>query len=413
MDYISPSAHAGDSSSRRRPQDGDAASDRPLGNTAKSSTPPTEPVNSRLKRAQRYEGLAQARRLLYGYMQRVDPKRNAGDVYRTHDCRHVRIERSVKVNINGQTNVSHYGGLATCGSVWACPVCAAVIQQRRRSELSQLISWAYANGYSPCMVTFTFPHTSFDTLARLRECMRDAFHRLRRGGPWDRLRDYSGYDGLVRSTEVTYGPNGWHPHTHEIWLVRPMSEFDQAEFVDRLKVLWKRACIASGLLDANDLVKGWHFGLHAVDVRFSVKDSDYLAKQDSSRAWGADHELASSSSKAGRASGVHPHEFLIRRAKGDGARYLEYIHAMKGASQIYWSPGLKKRVGVADVQDVDIAEEDPTDPNRTWLLGQLNATQWDLVRKHRARAELLDVAESCDWSKVELFLCSLGWDPYS
>lgn len=400
---------ASETSALARPSTGAQA---PLGNTAKSSSPSDLQDRARLKRAERFEGLAVARYWLYRHVQRVDPARNPGDVYRTHDCRYVRRQRQVEVKVSSETNVAHYAGLATCGSVWACPLCAAVIQQKRRVELTKLIQWAYASGYVPAMVTFTAPHTAFDSLADLRESMTDAFRRLRGGKAWAGFKARYGFDGLVRSTEVTYGQNGWHPHTHEIWLIKGMSEFDQVGFVQFVKERWAKVCMASGLLKSDDMIKRWHFGIHAVDVRFGITDSDYLAKQDASRAWGVDHEMASQSAKKAGPKGVHPHEFLIRREKGDGARFMEYIHAMKGASQLFWSRGLKAWVGIDDVDDNEAASDETPPDEVSRVLGAMSPEQWSLVRKLHKRAQLLEAAEIGGWDAVLSLLYSLGWSPY-
>lgn len=391
-----------------RLREGPASPKGSLGNTAKSS-PPTPQA----KRAERYEGLSVARALLARYARQTRPEMQPGDVFRTVDCRYVRRAMSVKVNYSALNQAAHYSNLATCGSVWACPVCCALIQQRRRAELTQLIAWAYegndwscpASPLRPCMVTFTFPHTAFDSLADLKERQADAFKRLRQGKPWEKFKSRNGFVGLVRSLELTHGANGWHPHTHEIWLIKPLNPTEEAAFLEDLKERWYRCCERAGLVTAE---QHFDFMLHAVDVRFGVHESDYLAKQDSSRQWGADREVAASSSKAGRAKGVHPHEFLIRRGKGDGPRYLEYVRAMKGSRQLFWSAGLKELVGVEDVTDEVLADEsiEPAD-----LLGLLSADQWDLVRRRRQRAQLLDVAESGNWLDVLFFLKALGCDP--
>lgn len=368
-----------------------------LGNTAKSSPPP----DAKSKRAERYEGLSVARFWLGKHVERVAPDRNPGDVYRTHDCRYVRRARTVAVHYAAQFQSSHYANLATCGSVWACPVCCALVQQRRRPELARLVSWSYEQGYKPCMVTFTFPHTAFDSLSDLKAAQKDAFLRLRRGSPWERFKKRCGFRGLVRSLEVTHGANGWHPHTHELWLIDHLTPSQESQFLVDLRERWAKCCIAAGLLDPTDKQKVFHFQLHSVDVRFGAQDSDYLAKQDSSRAWGVDREIVTASSKAGRAKGVHPHEFLIRRDKGDAMRYLEYVHAMAGSRQLYWSPGLKKLCGVDDIEDEVLALETN---EKADLLGSLSADEWAVVRHKRLRAQLLDVAESGDWSKVQDFL---------
>jgi hypothetical protein len=368
-----------------------------LGNTAKSSSPP----DAKSKRAERYEGLAVARFWLGKHVARVDPDRNPGDVYRTHDCRYVRRARTVDVHYAAQFQSSHYSNLATCGSVWACPLCCSLIQQRRRPELTRLVSWSYENDYRPAMVTFTFPHTGFDSLADLKASQKAAFVKLRSGKAWVKFKDRCGFGGLVRSLEVTHGKNGWHPHTHELWLIKHLTPTQEATFLADLRERWMKCCVAAGLLDPNDQAKVFHFQLHSVDVRFGAQDSDYLAKQDSSRAWGVDREIVTSSSKAGRAKGVHPHEFLIRREKGDAMRYLEYVHAMAGSRQLYWSPGLKKLVGVDDIEDEVLALETN---EKADLLGSLSADEWAVVRHKRLRAQLLDIAESGDWSKVQDFL---------
>lgn len=377
----------------------------PLGNTAKSSTPPS----SRAKRAERFEALAFARVWLARRAAKLAPNALAGDLYRTCDCRYTRRERHVTVRYSAEFQTSHYTGLATCGSVWACPICCALVQQRRRLELAHLIGWAYREGYAPMMVTLTFPHTGFDTLADLRARQAEAFKKLRSGNTWTKFKKRLGFAGLVRSLEVTYGRNGWHPHTHELWLVRPQAGESRQEIEDSIKRRWYDSCVKAGLVDPENALQRHAFMLHGVNIRWDVNDSDYLAKQDASRAWGADREIASASSKSGRLSGVHPHEFLIRRSRGDRERYLEYVDGMKGASQLYWSPGLKDACGVVEVSDQELAEESIEHSD---VLGTLSADDWILIRRRRLRAQLLDVADSGDWQAVTRYLISIGCDPY-
>lgn len=413
-----------------------------LGNTAKSSSPAEEKAGKakqRAKRAQRFAALSQARQWLGERAAVVAPQQFAGDVYRTIDCRWARRAEYVGVHFSAQHQAAHYGNVATCGSVWACPVCAAKIQQRRRDELTQLVDWAYnrplvldqdavstlkrddgqplrvvsrAIGpelpYHPSMVTLTFPHTAFDSLAELIRKQREAFKRLRSGKRWVSLMKWARFGGLVRSLELTHGNNGWHPHTHELWLIRYMTVHEREGFRQELVSLWEKACVAVGLLDACDKVKLHAFRLHSVDVRHGVSSSDYLAKQDSGRAWGVDHEIASASSKQGRLSGVHPHEFLVRQAPGDAERYMEYVDGMKGARQLFWSPGLKARVGVDEVDDQELAEEQTETAD---CLGLLTAEHWRVVRGNDARAELLDAAEAGGWPAVQWLLRSLGCEP--
>lgn len=377
-----------------------------LGNTAKSSSSDVAKL-TKAKRAERYAALSSARSWLGRRAFQIDREKNPGDVYRTHDCRFARRSEFVSVNFAALHQKAHYGNLTTCGSVWACPVCCQLVQQRRRPELTQLIEWAYAGDMSASMVTLTFPHTKFDSLADLLSKQRDAFKRLRAGSVWQDFKKRFGFQGLVRSLELTHGKNGWHPHTHELWITSPIHKRDREDFRSFIIDRWIKACTAAGLLDRADPQQLYAFHRHAVDVRFDAQGSDYLAKQDAGRAWGVDREVAMASSKYGRASGVHPHEFLIRQAVGDYERYIEYVNAMKGARQLFWSPGLKARVGITDVSDEELAE---VETEQAEVLGLLTADQWRYVRGNDARAELLDVAESTGWHGVQDLLRSLGYE---
>ena len=310
-----------------------------------------------------------------------------GDVFRTIDCMSKRHGQFVNVHLNPEFAAASYGGLVTCGSVWACPLCAAKVQERRRCEIEAAMNWNENTGGTALMVTLTFPHMQFDTLADLLTKQAQAFVYFRRTKAYARLVKSTGFRGLIRSLEVTHGMNGWHPHTHELWFVLP--GVDQAKLRDDLMELWRASCVRSGLLDASS--DHTAFERHSVDVRSQVGSADYLAKQDDSRSWGLAAELAKSSSKAGRAKGVHPHHFLVRKARGDDAHYLEYVRAMKGKRQLFWSHGLKGIAGINDISDEELAEQTE---EGSYLLALIPAGAWRFVLGNDARCEVLDAAES-------------------
>jgi len=383
--------------------DAELAADRgalepPLGKYTKSATPPFARLKIRADRADRFELLSAARALLL-YEGKQQCLEHPHDYHRTAKCSWITVAGAVAVHVSKEHSSAFYSGLMRCGSVWACPTCAAKVQERRREEIAEAIGWAYANRLQPVMVTLTFPHYIWDKLGQLIEQQTDALHRLRAGAPWKRFKESVGYQGLIRSLELTFGQrNGWHPHTHELWFVNSMVEAEAMA----VKVLerWKVCCARAGLLDLDDADQVRAFEAHAVDVKGWCDASDYLAKQDDSRHWGADREIAKGSTKAGRASGMHPFGLLKLAADGDkqaGARFIEYAQTMKGKRQLYWSRGLKAKVGIEDRSDEELADEERDEAD---VLGLISLDQWKLIRSAGKRAQVLDAAEVSGWIGV-------------
>src|SRR6266581_3959674 len=56
--------------------------------------------------------------------------------------------------------VHHYAGRSTCGSGFACPVCAAKIRYHRADEVSHAVVVALDRGYGAIFVTRTIPHSA-------------------------------------------------------------------------------------------------------------------------------------------------------------------------------------------------------------------------------------------------------------
>lgn len=382
----------------------------PLGTYAKSITPPPDLTLLGDKRrvvqalrAERFDLLSTARKVL------SDAGRAAGmgfghDFHRTAKCKHVMRAPDVGVHLAPEHGAAFYSGLVTCGSVWSCPVCAAKVQERRREEIAKAIDWAYDQRLQPVMVTLTFSHQSWHKLGRLLEQQAFALQKLRAGAPWQRVKDWAGYRGLIRSLELTHGANGWHPHTHELWFVRAdlSAEELRAKVLDR----WQAVCARAGLLDLSDAAAVAAFREHAVDVKGNCSASDYLAKQDDSKNWGVDRELAKATTKAGKAKGKHAFG-LLALAKTDrrSARlFVAYSIAMRGKRQIFWSAGLKSLVGIDEVSDETLAEQEREDAE---LLGQMDANDWHTVRQAGARAAILDAAEGGGWPAVQALLEAL------
>lgn len=349
-------------------------------------------------RAQRFALLATARKIL-SRAGKAAGLEFAHDFHRTAKCHHITRGSGVGVLLAKEHGGAFFAGLVTCGNIWACPVCAAKVQERRRIEIGKAIDWAYGEGnLQPVMVTLTFPHRSWHKLGDLLEQQAKALHLLRSGRPWKRFKEDCGYEAVIRSLEVTHGVNGWHPHTHELWFVR--KDADAETMKTAIVHQWESACIRAGLLDSNDSAQVEAFRLYAVDVKGNCSASAYLAKQDDSRHWGADREIAKGSTKAGLAKGVHPFGLLAQAGEGNrraGRLYLSFVIAMKGKAQLYWSPGLKAKAGVTELTDEQVANEPKEDAQ---LLGVLDSEQWATVRTTEAQPEVLNCAEVGGWPAV-------------
>ncbi len=380
-----------------------------LGTYAKSITPPPKKRRNRggrgpvrESRARRYELQETACSVLSAEGTRQG-LRYGHDLHRTAKCKRIR-RGEVSVHLAREQGAAFYSGLITCGSVWACPVCAAVVQERRREEIARAIDWAYEHGLQPMMVTLTHPHTRADDLGDLLRRQAMALQRLRAGAPWGRVKAQLGYQGLIRALELTHGENGWHPHTHEIWLVSAQATAEDAR--EKITTRWISACERAGLLPPEKIEA---FKEHAVDVKSWVSTGEYLAKiDDESQLWGADREMASASSKKGRAGGRAPFQILADACEGDAASaalYVDYALTMRGRRQLFWSRGLKARVGIEDIEDEELAEQSREAAD---LLGQLTADEWGVIRRAGQRAQVLDAAETGGWEAIQVLIAALA-----
>lgn len=305
---------------------------------------------------------------------------------------------SVQVMYNASLDSAHFAGVQICGALWQCPVCAAKISEVRRRELS--IALANTTKHK-VFITYTFQHNYSDKLADTLKNMLLAYRRFKSGQWFKDFAHQFGWYGSVRALETTWGEkNGWHPHLHEIVL------FDYEDDI--------------GLIE-NEIRKRWQAVLRKqgldCDFHIGVKiraDNEYLAAYIAKFGreplhvdrWTLAHELAKANVK--RAKGEHgrtPFQLLAdyteNADKQAGALFIEYTNAFKGRNHLVWSKGLKDALGVNEITDEEIAEQqDPTFIELT----AIDYFTWRIICEQGVRGRLLAIAAKGKIEEVQKFI---------
>lgn len=298
---------------------------------------------------------------------------------RINNCLKKRItkDKGVIVKYNPVTKAACYGNLQLCSSVWNCPVCAAKISEKRRSELKQGIARHRKNGGHVYLLTLTNSHHYGDNLALLMSGQKKALKYL-----WSDRKPKEhfaelGKVGHITANEVTHGKNGWHPHMHILMF------FDKAVDIKELQTFiakyWQHCCKKAKLKQPS-----LEHGCDITDGSFADR---YVSK------WGLEEEMTKGHIKKGREGGNTPFDLLRLSESGceqSGRLFQQYAAAYKGKNQLNWSPNLKDLLGVPKITDKQLAE---TEDAESIEEEELALEIWRLVLIYKARGELLKVFE--------------------
>jgi len=289
-----------------------------------------------------------------------------------------------------ETGKTFYGGLQVCGSAFACPLCSPKISEIRAAEIRQGVTEWNKEGGICLFITLTFPHTSSDSLPSLVQLFKDSLKKFRKGKKFDRLMKEIGFKGLIKSVETTWGEgNGWHPHVHEIWFIKPdyveeikkecaekyghenvskdvLTFLFEEKFKTQLFEHWQKAVVSNGFL-APSYERGMVIKVAETEEKLQKRLAEYLAKTGIEKpVWGIDDELVRLHSKKGKEGRFTPFDFLREQynpelTKKEKYRYrclfVEYVKCFKGVAKIFWSHGLKKYFKINNITDEEVAEE--------------------------------------------------------
>jgi hypothetical protein len=291
--------------------------------------------------------------------------------------------------------VASVRGVQRCASIHCCPWCAPKIRHGRAQEINEAGTAHLEAGGGLLFVTLTVPHREGDSLRRLWDAVAGAYREVTQGGAWSSWGMLWGLDvrgngrrrfGSIRSLEVTYGDNGWHPHLHVlVFTDRAMPEGEVELLREGIFGDWSAEVQRQGLRAPSRA--------HGVDVQAvrSVGElAPYLAGLDGTR---VDLELARGDLKSGRGGSRSPFGILedVRRwgDRDDLALWWEYEHASYRRNAITWSHGLKRFFGIGVVSDEDLAAEEVG----LEVVLTLGAANWHRVIRAKVLSPLLCAIE--------------------
>jgi hypothetical protein len=248
----------------------------------------------------------------------------------------------------------HWSGIKTCGSVWACLLCAAKIRAGRAAEVDHLIKAHLAAGGHSTFLTFTLPHYASDDLLSLWEAMTRGCELATSGGGYQSLKARYGILGFIKAVEVTVGLNGWHPHLRVvIFHDTPLNEDDGSltEFKGRFLERWARYIDR----ELNRAVSLYH-GVDAEIVRDEEGIGSYVSK--------INLELTRSDLKESRGEkGRTPWQVGVDAADtGDAhhtARWKEWVTVSHSRRALSISPAIRDAYPpheTADMTDEELAQ---------------------------------------------------------
>lgn len=259
----------------------------------------------------------------------------------------------VEVRRDGENGHAHVSNIQYCGSVWQCPVCGAIIRNQRAQEITEAITKSQEQGMGAYFITCTVRHHKGDDLKTLLRVLSNAYRDMVNGSQYRKAKEAHGLVGYIKSLEITVGENGFHPHNHVLMFTEGKATEDgAAQLQSFLLERWKRFVVKHGGEEPNE------HGLMVVPVDKNAKVlGQYLAKMAGED--GIALEMARADLKRGGDAGsLTPFELLDIDTPRARALWAEYCEATKGKRSVYFSRGLRDRLGMGkEKTDEEIAQE--------------------------------------------------------
>lgn len=317
------------------------------------------------------------------------------------------------VKVKHSDGVTGFSGLQTCGSVWACAVCAQKIASVRAADIGAAADAWHMRGSRIVFLTLTMRHNKGQRLADLWDNLAAGWKKVASGRPWAADCEAFGIPmtrviktgkragqtviepriPYIRAVESTHGANGWHLHIHALLFVSgKFTDADVAKLRDGIYSRWSDALTSRGMhapsrahgIDAKLVRRGSTELLGGYFAKSVYTGRAPVAKGSASRATG--WEVAGGSGKTARGVNRTPFQILADvEALGDAddlAIWWEWESASKGRRQITWSVGLREFLGLnAELTDEEIAEEELGGS----VVMEFDAEEWAVLQWHKDR----------------------------
>jgi hypothetical protein len=254
------------------------------------------------------------------------------------------------LEVRDQAGGGRLVGLCTCHSVWVCPICAPEIRAARGAEIAAAVAARLGDGGGVTFGTGTLSHSGKHSLRSTYSLVVSAWQSVNVDKSVRKFRSAHSYWGFIRTTEITHGQNGWHPHLH--WLDCWESELhgaDVIEYRDLVYGAWSRA--VSRLSDRKASASR---GVVLLPVRSGEAETlgNYLTEMSVNS---ASFELTSVTTKEARRGGMGPFDILAKVHSVDSKPWVdlwwEYEQSTRGRRMLGSSKGLLARL--------EIGQEDP------------------------------------------------------
>jgi hypothetical protein len=324
--------------------------------------------------------------------------------------------KNIEVHKNLENRKAYYKNLMVCGSVWSCPICSLRISTQRVKKLQAAIKYwqELLSCHRVLFVTSTIPHTINQSLHQVRSSFMSARRRMREQKILKRTPGFMSFNeicenfglvGSVSGMETTYGKNGWHYHSHEIFFLSWELSSEAIEKLRELMVIaWKRALVSEKVAIKNDDA----FFKRSIDIELVSSGSDiasYISK--TGGGWTASHEVAKSQVKKGRMGSMSIFDLARGIAQAQDKQKCqklirEFSKEMFGKRQLFFSKGM------ASLLHYDEDEELEDGEGLSELLGIINQIDWQIIRKKELRGEFLQICETSGFDSAINFIKEKG-----